>query len=277
MCLYVCRSSSSETENGDHSKNEEYKESTTLQIRTAAQRPNREFHIVGATKEMLHGEHCGFADFAGIQQEKEVMLCHKISPKVIETPKVCLVGAPAFTGETGDGTGPTVELRLSLSPDRHKDSGAPVLTALRAEKYKTSERGSSLQQDGNHGVTSAPAMDEDCTVHQLSSTFQIASGKAVKTIQTAETKEPPLSMVEVILDYSDREKEESRSLVEKGCADSQVEGGQTEAPPSLVSFGISSEGTEQGEDDQQSEKEHSRPHKHRARHASKYAVKNLSR
>uniref|UniRef100_A0A8D0L611 Synaptopodin 2 n=1 Tax=Sphenodon punctatus TaxID=8508 RepID=A0A8D0L611_SPHPU len=85
-----------------------------------------------------------------------------------------------------------------------------------------------------------------------------------------------LIQVEVILDCSDSEKEVSRSLAEKGCVDSQVEGGQSEAPPSVVSFGISSEGTEQGEDDQHSERDHSRPHKHRARHARLRRIESLS-
>lgn len=232
-----------------------------------------EVQITGATKEMFQIEQQSIVvDSSVAKQERETAHGYKIPPKVIEAPKAHLINVPAFSGETGERAVPTVELQLSLSHDRNKRSSVPSLNVLGAEKYKSSETGFSLQQDGSRSVTSAPAAERDSSVQYTSRTFQIAPCKEVKAVPEAETKEPSFTKVEVILDCSDREKETSRSLAEKGCVDSQVEGGQSEAPPSVVSFGISSEGTEQGEDDQHSEREHSRPHKHRARHASKYAT-----
>ncbi|XP_053108927.1 synaptopodin-2 isoform X1 [Hemicordylus capensis] len=270
---------SPERENGDRSNiaNEEYKESTTLQIRTAQNRPYRELQVTGAAQEMLQREwRSDEEDLSETKQEREITHCHKIPPKVIEAPKAHLIAVPAFTRGVGERPGPTVELQLSLSHDKHKGSSAPGLTVLGAEKCASPEAGSTLQQEGTSWVTSAPAAAEDHTAQWSSRTFQVASGKGVGATQGAETKEPSLTKVEVILDCSDREKEASRSLAEKGCVDSQVEGGQSEAPPSVVSFGISSEGTEQGEDDEHSEREHSRPHKHRARHARLRRSESLS-
>ncbi|KAL8206961.1 UNVERIFIED_CONTAM: hypothetical protein K2H54_037827 [Gekko kuhli] len=265
-----------ETENRDNHKvkNNEYKESTTLQIRTAMQRPHVEVQVTGATKEMFQIEQqSAVVDPSMAKQEREIAHCHKIPPKVIEAPKAHLINVPAFSGERAV---PTVELQLSLSHDRHKDCSVPSLNVLGAEKYKSSETGSNLQQDGSRLVTSAPAAEKDPSVQYSSRIFQIAPCKEGKAAPEAETKEPSFTKVEVILDCSDREKEASRSPAEKGCVDSQVEGGQSEAPPSVVSFGISSEGTEQGEDDQHSEREHSRPHKHRARHARLRRSESLS-
>ncbi|XP_061441247.1 synaptopodin-2 [Rhineura floridana] len=269
---------SPETENGNHRdiKNEEYKESTTLQIRTAVPRSQQQLQFMGATKETLQREQQSDADFSGTNQEREITPSHKILPKVIEAPKAHFIEVPAFTGGTVEKPGPTVELQLSLLHDEHKGSSTPSLTVLGGEQCKASETGSTLPQDGSSWVTAAPSAKKDCSTQWSSRTFQIASGKEVKAIHRTETKEPSLSKVEVILDCFDRAKEESRSLAEKGCVDCQVEGGQSEAPPSVVSFGISSEGTEQGEDDQHSEREHSRPHKHRARHARLRRSESLS-
>uniref|UniRef100_A0ACB8E8A6 Uncharacterized protein n=1 Tax=Sphaerodactylus townsendi TaxID=933632 RepID=A0ACB8E8A6_9SAUR len=233
------------------------------------QRPHVELQITGATNEMFQiGQQSAMVESSIAKQEREIAYCHKIPPKVIETPKAQLINVPAFSGETGESAVPTLELQLSLSHDRHKDSSVPSLKVLGAEKFKYSETGPNLQQDGSSSVTPAPTSEKDPSVQHSIRTFQIAPCKEVKAVPEAETKEPSFTKVEVILGCSDREKEASRSLAEKGCVDSQVEGGQSEAPPSVVSFGISSEGTEQGEDDQNSEREHSRPHKHRARHAS---------
>ncbi|XP_054845881.1 synaptopodin-2 [Eublepharis macularius] len=269
---------SPEPGNGDNHniKNSEYKESTTLQIRTAMQRPPMELQITGATKEMFQTEQqTAVVDSSITKQERETAHSHKIPPKVIEAPKAQLISVPAFSGETGERPVPTVELQLSLSHDRHKGSSVSGLNILGAEKYKCSEAGSNLQ-GGSSWVTSAPAAERDQSAQYSSRTFHIAPYKEVQAVPEAETKEPSFTKVEVILDCSDREKEASRSLAEKGCVDSQVEGGQSEAPPSVVSFGISSEGTEQGEDDQHSEREHNRPHKHRARHARLRRSESLS-
>uniref|UniRef100_A0A6J0SQE1 Synaptopodin-2 isoform X1 n=1 Tax=Pogona vitticeps TaxID=103695 RepID=A0A6J0SQE1_9SAUR len=267
-----------ETENGERNeiKNEDYKESTTLHIRTAVPRPHQELLITtGAIPKVVEQSDM---DFSRVKQERELTYCHKIPPKVIEAPRAQLIDISTFTGGTGEKPGPTVELQLSFSQGRHQGSSAAGLTVLEAEQCMPSETRPTSLQDGTGWVSAtAPATEKDPAAPQQSSQiFQIASGKEAKIIHRDETKEPPLTRVEVILDCSDRGEEASRSLVEKGCVDSQVEGGPSEAPPSVVSFGISSEGTEHGEDGQHSEREHSRPHKHRARHARLRRSESLS-
>ncbi|XP_007433990.1 synaptopodin-2 [Python bivittatus] len=259
---------SPELENEAHSdiKNKEYKESTTLQIRTAVPRPHRELHIIVPTEETppTNTEQT-VVDFSGIKQE--ITPCHKIPPKVIEAPKVHSLEAPAFTGGK---PGSTVELQLSLPPDRIKGSSTGSgLTVVGVQESKPLETGSVLTQEATSWIKEPSAQWSGRIV-------QIIGGKEVQATHEGERKEPPLTKVEVILDCSDQAKEASRSLAEKGCVESQVEGGQSEAPPSVVSFGISSEGTEQGEDEQPSEKEPSRPHKHRARHARLRRSESLS-
>ncbi|XP_067418540.1 synaptopodin-2 [Emydura macquarii macquarii] len=268
-----------ETENRKHDniKKEEYRESATMQIRTATQMPRREFYITEIHNEAPHGAEESDLDFSGTKQEKETIQQHKITPKVIETSRVLLTDEVAFKEKTKERRpGTMVELQLSLSHDRHKGTNVPTVSLLGAEKCTLSETGSSVQQDGTSPVTAVSLGEKEATVQWPSKIFQIASGKEVKVIPGAEVDDPSLPRIEVILDCSQREKEVSRSLAEKGCVDSQVEGGQTEAPPSVVSFGISSEGTEQGEDDQHSERDHSRPHKHRARHARLRRSESLS-
>ncbi|XP_006259720.2 synaptopodin-2 isoform X1 [Alligator mississippiensis] len=261
---------SPETENGkqDNLKNEDYRESTTLQISTTKQMPHQEFYITGIHSAAHHGAEESDMNFFERKQEKETAQSHKITPKVIETSKVLLTDGAAFRDKTEERRpGALLELQLSLSHDRHKDTSAPVVTVFGTEKCSPSETGLSVPQDGTSPVTAVPLGEKAGNVQWSSKVFQIASGKEVKTSQGAEAGEPFLTRVEVILDCTDREKEVSRSVAEKGCVDSQVEGGQSEAPPSVVSFGISSEGTEQGEDDQHSERDHSKPLKHRARHS----------
>uniref|UniRef100_A0A8C8STB9 Synaptopodin 2 n=1 Tax=Pelusios castaneus TaxID=367368 RepID=A0A8C8STB9_9SAUR len=268
---------SPETEHrNDNIKKEEYRESATLQIRTAPQMPRREFYITEIHNKAPHGAEERDLDCSGTKQEKETIQCHKITPKVIETSRVLLTDKLAFkekTNETRPGT--MVELQLSLSHDRHQGTNVPTVSLLGAEKCTPSETGPSVQQDGTSPVTAVPLGEKKATVQWPSKMFQIASGTEVKVVPGAEAGDPSLPRVEVILDCSPREKEISRSLAEKGCVDSQVEGGQSEAPPSVVSFGISSEGTEQ-EDDQHSETDHDRPHKHRARHARLRRSESLS-
>ncbi|CAM4559825.1 unnamed protein product [Caretta caretta] len=270
---------SPETENRkrDNVKNEEYRESTTLQIRTATEKPQREFYITEIHNEAPPGAEESDFDFSGTKQEKETIQCHKIAPKVIETSRVVLTDEAAFKEKTKERRpGTVVELQLSLSHDRDKGTSVPAVSFLGAEKCTPSETGPTVQEDGTSPITAVPLGEKEATVQWSSKTFQIPSGKEVKVIQGAEASDPSLPIVEVILDCSDRQKEVSRSLAEKGCVDSQEEGGQSEAPPSVVSFGISSEGTEQGEDDQHSERDHSRPHKHRARHARLRRSESLS-
>ncbi|NXA28537.1 SYNP2 protein, partial [Ibidorhyncha struthersii] len=263
---------SAERENGKHEniKNEDYRESTTLQIDTAKEIPHGDLCITEIYSETHQGAEESNIHFSEMTQE--TTQSHRITPKVIGTSKV-LVTDEAFRGKTEERRpGTMVELQLSLSNDVHKGTNAPAVTLLGAEKCTPSGRGPSVQQDGTSPVIAVPLGVKEGNIQWSSKVVQFSSGKEVKRIQGAA---PSLPRVEVILDCSEREKEAPRSPAERGCVDSQVEGGQSEAPPSLLSFAIPSEGTEQGEDDQHSERDH-RPLKHRARHARLRRSESLS-
>ncbi|KAK9398913.1 synaptopodin-2 [Crotalus adamanteus] len=255
-----------ENENLTEIKDKEYKESTTLQIRTAMPSPHQELQIIVPTEETLPTNiEQTIVDFSGAKQE--IIPCYKIPLKVIEAPKVHCTEASAVSGGK---PGSTVELQLSFSPDRNKSSSTGSgLTVVEVQESKPLETGSVLTQEATTWV-------KEPSAQWTGKIVQIVGGKEFQATHEDERKELSLTKVEVILDCSDQAKEASRSLAEKGCVESQVEGGQSEAPPSVVSFGISSEGTEQGEDEQPSEKEPSRPHKHRARHARLRRSESLS-
>ncbi|NXF46669.1 SYNP2 protein, partial [Oceanites oceanicus] len=264
---------SDERENGkqDNIKNEDYKETATLQINTAKERPHGDLCITEIYSETHQG--AGESNIHFSETKQETTQSHRITPKVIGTSKVLVTDEAAFRGKIEERRpGTMVELQLSLSNDAHKGTNAPAVTLLGAEKCTLSGGEPSVQQDGTSPVIAIPLSVKEGNIQWSSKVVQFSSGKEVKRIQGAA---PSLPMVEVILDCSDREKEAPRSLDERGCVDSQVEGGQSEAPPSLLSFAISSESTEQGEDDQHSERDH-RPLKHRARHARLRRSESLS-
>ncbi|XP_071664205.1 synaptopodin-2 isoform X2 [Patagioenas fasciata] len=252
-------------------KNEDYRESTTLQNNTAKEIPHGDLCITEIYCETQQGEGESNTHFSEIKQE--TAQSHRITPKVIGTSKVLVTDEAAFRGKTEEERPSTmVELQLSLSNDRHKGTNAPAVTLLGAEKCSPAGRGPSAQQDGTSPVMAIPLGVKEGNIQWSSKVVQFSSSKEVKRIQGAV---PSLPRVEVILDCLDREKEAARSVAERGCVDSQVEGGQSEAPPSLLSFAISSEGTEQGEDNQHLERDH-RPLKHRARHARLRRSESLS-
>lgn len=266
----MCRSSSginetlnAERENGKHEniKIEDYRESTTLQMNTTQEIPHGDLCIT----EIYSGTHHGAAEsnthFSETKQE--TTQSHRIPPKVIGTPKVIVT-------DEEERPGTVVELQLSLSNDAHKATSAPAVTLLGAEKCPPPGRGASAHQDGSSPLIAVPLSGKEGNIQWSNKVVHFSSSKEVKRIQGAA---PSIPRVEVILDCSDRQKEEARSPSERGCVDSQVEGGQSEAPPSLLSFAISPEGRVQGEDSKPSEKEH-RPLKHRARHASEYVPSN---
>ncbi|XP_027596906.1 synaptopodin-2 [Pipra filicauda] len=264
---------SAERANGkpENIKNEDYRENTTLQINTAKEIPRGDLCIT----EIYSGTHQGAAEsnvnFSETKQE--TTQSPRITPKVIGTSKVLVADEAALRGKTEERRpGTVVELQLSLSNDTHKGTSAPAVTLLGAEKCPPSARGASVQQDGTSPLITIPLGVKEGNVQWSNKVVQFSSSKEVKRIQGAV---PSIPRVEVILDCSDREQEAPRSLSERGCVDSQAEGGQSEAPPSLLSFAISPEGTEQGEDNKPSEKEH-RPLKHRARHARLRRSESLS-
>ncbi|NXF02303.1 SYNP2 protein, partial [Smithornis capensis] len=255
-----------EIENGkpENIKNEDYRENTILQINTVKERPHGDLCIT----EIYSGTHqgAGESNIYFSETKQETTQSHRITPKVLVTDEAALGGK---TEERRPGT--MVELQLSLSNDAHKGTNAPAVTLLGAEKCPPSGRGASVQ-DGTSPIIAIPLGVKEGNIQWSNKVVQFSSSKEVKRIQGAA---PSIPRVEVILDCSDREKEAPRSLSERGCVDSQVEGGQSEAPPSLLSFAISSEGTEQGEDNKHSEKDH-RPLKHRARHARLRRSESLS-
>lgn len=261
---------SAERENGKHEsiKIEDYRENTTLQMNTAQEIPHGDLCIT----EIYSGTHHAAAEsnthFSETRQE--TTQSHRIPPKVIGTPKVIVTDETAVGGAAEERLGAMVELQLSLSNDTHKATSAPAVTLLGAEKCPPSGRAPSAQQDGSSPLIAVPLGVKEGNIQWSNKVVHFSSSKEVRRIQGAA---PPIPRVEVILDCSDREKEEPRSPSERGCVDSQVEGGQSEAPPSLLSFAISPEATVQGEDSKHSEKDH-RPLKHRARHASEYVPSN---
>ncbi|NXH26232.1 SYNP2 protein, partial [Myiagra hebetior] len=263
---------SAERENGKHEniKNEDYRENTTLQMNTAPEIPHGDLCIT----EIYSGTHHGAAEsnthFSETKQE--TTQSHRIPAKVIGAPKVLVTDESAFRGTAEERPSTMVELQFSLSNDAHKATSAPAVTLLGAEKGPPSGRGPSTPQDGSSPLIAVPLAVKEGNIQWANKVVQFSSSKEVKRIQGAV---PSIPRVEVILDCSDREKEAPRSQSERGCVDSQVEGGQSEAPPSLLSFAISPEVTEQGEDSKHSEKDH-RPLKHRARHARLRRSESLS-
>lgn len=276
-CLCMCRSSSgrnetlsAEKENGKHEniKIEDYRESTTLQVNAAQEIPRGDLCITEIYSGTQHGAAESNTHFSETKQESTQS--HRILPKVISTPKVIVTDEAAGGGTAEERPGAMVELQLSLSKDGHKATNAPAVTLLGAEKCPPAGRGASAQQDGSSPLIAVPLAGKEGNIQWSNKVVHFSSSKEVKRIQGAA---PSIPRVEVILDCSDREKEAPRSPADRGCVDSQVEGGQSEAPPSLLSFAISPEATGQGEDSKHSEKEH-RPLKHRARHASEYVPSN---
>ncbi|XP_053317397.1 synaptopodin-2 [Spea bombifrons] len=257
---------------GEFCNRQEYTESTTLEIRRSSQSAPR------ADENPEHKNQAFFAKTKGesVCLEKEVLQPHKITPKVIETPKACVTGEIPVKGRTEEGRqGPMVELQLSLPQDIHLGSGTPTVTVVGAETCKSSETEDSLQQGNTISMTEVCLSQREQPVQQSSTTFQIVGRPQTKIIAAREVEDPSFPRVELILDCSGRENE-SRSLSVRGCVESGEEGGQSETPPSAVSFGIKAEDSEQGEEDQQAERDHIRPNKHRARHARLRRSESLS-
>ncbi|KAM9579878.1 synaptopodin-2 [Guaruba guarouba] len=260
-------------ENGkdENINKEDYRESTTMQINTAKEIPHSDLCITEIYSESHQG--AGERNIHFSETKQETTQSQRITPKLIGTSKVLVTDETALRGKTEERRpGTMVELQLSLSNEAHKSTNAPAVTLLGAEKCTPSGRGPSVQQDGTSPIITTPLGMKEGNIQWSSKVVQFSNSKEIKRIQGTA---PSLPRVEVIVDCSDREKEALRYPVERGCVDSQVEEGQSEAPPSLLSFAISSEGTEQGEDNQHSERDH-RPLKHRARHARLRRSESLS-
>ncbi|KAM4834098.1 synaptopodin-2 [Thomomys bottae] len=247
----------SETENRsqEHLPPEAYVESTTLQIRPATKTQIQEFFISPVQ---------GVAPLA-----EDTDLSYQRDRQTLDSQEDYLV--EEAIREQAEA-GPVVELQLSLSETRHMGCHGPTV----AENLKSPAPDSSLSHEEASHRNSVTAEKADPSLRS-SKTIQISCGRDLTVIQGGEAEdEQGLARVELIFDCSDRQKAEGRRLqAGKGCVVSPVEGGQSEAPPSLVSFAVSSEGTEQAEDPR-SDRDHSRPHKHRARHARLRRSESLS-
>lgn len=263
----ISESSVSETENKthEHLPPEGRMESTTLQIRAATQSQDREPCLALAQRGAPLAEDRGSSPTSAGSKHEETRLSYPGAPHTPDTPRACSAEGVALREKADAGwPGPVVELQLSLSQDVHPSTGAPVVALLGAEKPKCPDPDPHLHHSGTVHVNSVPTSEKGAPSLRSSKIIQICSGRELRVIQGQEAGDAGLARVGVILGCSDRLQGGCR--LQAGRADSLGEGGHSEAPPSLVAFAVSSEGTEQGEDPR-CERDHSRPHKHRARHA----------
>lgn len=257
----------SETENINHQHltHEGPTESTTLQILPATNTQCKDFLLASVPSKVPlaedQGNDWGYAECT--TGEKIPQMLGSQEEHLVEE---VIVREKAEEGQPGR----VVELQLSLSKERHQYASGPVVAPQGHENSKSPDPGWGSQHERTVHINSIPAPEEEADTSPLpSTTSQTSSGRQRRAIPGREAGGAGLPQVEVILDCSDRQKaEEYRLQAGKGCVASGVEGGRSEAPPSLVSFAVSPEGTEQGED-QRPGKDHGRPHKHRARHARK--------
>ncbi|XP_073897727.1 synaptopodin-2 isoform X2 [Castor canadensis] len=268
--------SEAESKNHEHLTHEGFVESTTLQIRPATKTQYREFHIVPVSGVPPAEDQISDSDCAVIIKE-ETVRSYQRAPQTCDSQESHLGEAVVLREKAEAGLpGPVVELQLSLSQERQKATSGLVVALQGAENSKSSDPNSSLKHEKTVHINSVPADEKADPSLRSSKIIQISSGRELRVVQGRGAGDAGLPRVEVILDCSDRQKTEGCGLqAGKGCVASPVEGGQSEAPPSLVSFAVSSEGTEQGEDPRW-EKDHSRPHKHRARHARLRRSESLS-
>ncbi|XP_008065547.1 synaptopodin-2 isoform X1 [Carlito syrichta] len=269
--------SETENKNHEHLTHERYVESTTLQIRPVTKTQYREFLIapVNSGVSLAEDQRSGPDCTGGLEEETGPY--YQRAPYMPDSQRSHLAEEVIIREKAASGQlGSVIELQLSLSQERPKGTSGPVLDLLGAEKAKSPDPDPDLEHDEIVHINSVPTDEQADPSLRSSKIIQISSSRELRVIQGREASDVGLPRVEVILDCSDRQKTEGcRLQTGKGCVDSPVEGGQSEAPPSLVSFAVSSEGTEQGEDPR-SERDHSRPHKHRARHARLRRSESLS-
>ncbi|XP_060248782.1 synaptopodin-2 isoform X1 [Meriones unguiculatus] len=263
----------SETEsiNHQHLTHEGPMESTTLQILPATKTQHEDFFLVPVQTGVPLPEDQG-NDWAYAERTTGEKV-----PQMLDSQEGHLVEEVILKEKAGAGQpGCVVELQLSLTKDRQQHTSGPAVALQGNEKFKSPDPDwGSLPERAVH-INSIPAPEKADTSLTSSTAVRTSSSRELRVSQGRDAGGARLPQVEVILDCSDRQKaEECRLQAGRGCVASPVEGGRSEAPPSLVSFAVSSEGTEQGED-QRSGKDHSRPHKHRARHARLRRSESLS-
>lgn len=279
MVFSVCRPASgihealiSETENTsrEHLPREGYVESTTLHIRPAAECQPREPCGTLVTSGTPRAEDQGCGPRSSGSRKEETSLSCQVAPHVPDAPRGAGAGEPALQEQGAVGRlGPVLELQLSLSQEGHKGASVPVVTLLGPEQSQSLDPDPNLHHSGTVHINSAPTKENGDPSLWSSKIIQLSGGQELRVTPGGEAEGAGPPRVEVVLGCSDRQRADGRRLRPgKGGVDSPLEGGRPEAPPSLVSFAITSEGSELG-GDPHSERDHSRPHKHRARHARK--------
>ncbi|XP_054573055.1 synaptopodin-2 isoform X2 [Eptesicus fuscus] len=254
-------------------------ESTTLHVRPAthSQDPERRLAPRQSGTPLAENLESGPA-FSGSKKEEETGLRYTEAPHTPGPPggrsaeEAVLLERKADVGWPG----PVVELQLSLSQDVRTGPGAPAVALPGAAKPESPDPDPNLHPGGTVHVNAAPTSEKGEACLRSSKIIQICRGQELRVVQGAAAGAAGLPRVEVILDCADGQLAGGcRLQAGAGRVDSPLEGGQSEAPPSLVAFAVSSEGTEQG-DDPRGERDHSRPHKHRARHARLRRSESLS-
>lgn len=269
--------SGTEIKNHEHLPQEGCVESTTLQIRPATKCQYRESCVTPIKSGAPLAEDQGSGPgFSGSKRE-ETVLSYQAVPHMPDAPRGHLTGEAILWEKAAVGQpGPVVELQLSLSQEGPKGTSAPVVALLGAEQVKSPDPDPNLHQGRAVHIHSVPTKDKGDPSLRSSKIIQISSGHELRVLQAREVGDAGLPRVEVILDCSDTQKAEGcRLQAGSGGVDAPWEGGPSEAPPSLVSFAVSSEGTEQGEEPRW-ERDPCRPHKHRARHARLRRSESLS-
>ncbi|KAM7143597.1 synaptopodin-2 isoform 1-T1 [Molossus nigricans] len=272
----ISETSVSETENKthEHLPTEGCVSSTTLQIRAATRSLDGEPCLALTQRLAPLAEGRDGSPASSSSKKEETCLSCPEAPPTPDTPRARSAEGAASRDKADTGwPGPVVELQLSLSQDAHPSAGAPVVALLGAEEPKRPDPDPPSHRSGTVHVNSVPGSEKGDPSLRSSKIIQICSGRELRVTQGQGAGDAGLPRVEVILGCSD--KPQGGCRLQAGRVDSLVEGGRSEAPPSLVAFAVSSEGTEQG-DDPRCTRDHSRPHKHRARHARLRRSESLS-
>ncbi|KAK6494004.1 synaptopodin-2-like [Huso huso] len=262
-------------------------ESTTLQIWPSCKAPTpRELYFSESQDEAYYGETESDTDLSGGTRQGNPKFPGTDMEHLRER---CTLEPPSRGRQKGEfHPGAVVEIQLSLSDHRHRDPQATAVSVMRGEKSSAfrgnqEEDGQDLESADSESNRQEPIRTIKTQSVQLSRVKRQVLG-----VDELVSSSSSYGQVEVTQEYSvwDQQLHQEGEEVVVGCrsesglsgCDSQVEGGHIEAPPASVSFGVSSEGEEQGEEerDSESEKDHSRPNKHRARHSRLRRSESLS-
>lgn len=263
----------------DELQSADHLESTTLEIRPPVKQVETELFISESQDEAYYAEIEINTDAVGVHHQKPSSLFGSLSPEKRVSPQQQFQEEASFESFTeGIRKGDTVELQVSLSHDKAVSPEASASLVLEAERNSSfrEEPGFQCNEVVQEQTPDTSLCSRAEAVQQSTKVIQISNSKQSFIIHSINNEDTSLPKVEVILDFSNKQKETSRADTESGCDKSLEEGGQTEAAPPTASFGVSSECTEQGEDEQLLEKDHIRPHRHRARHSRLRRSQSLS-